>query len=254
MSMPLEPAMDRTRARHYPETGAGGFSRVDGTVQFFSRVQALLQPGDIILEFGAGRGAELREDPVPFRRSLRSLRGRAGRVIGVDVDPAVLTNPFLDEAHVIEPNDRLPLADASVDIIVSDHVFEHVTDAAHVARELGRVLRPGGWICARTPNRWSYVGLGINLIPNRLHARLLQALQPGRKALDVFPTRYRLNSFGALTRNFPPGSFEHHSYGCDAEPVYVGAVSPAWWLMRAVHRFSPRAWRGVLFVFIRKVG
>ncbi len=245
-------SMDVVRAKHYPEVAAGGYSRVDGTIQFFGRIQALLQPGMVVLEFGAGRGHELLEDPVAYRRGLRELRGRAARVIGVDVDPVVMTNPFLDEAHVIAVDAALPLADSSVDMIVSDHVFEHVGNPDHVAAELTRVLRPGGWICARTPSLTSYVGVAVNLLPNRLHARLLRILQPGRKAVDVFPTRYRLNSCWALKRHFPPARFVHASYAWDAEPVYVGAFSPAWHIMRLVHALTPRPLRGVLFVFIQK--
>jgi hypothetical protein len=111
-----------TQSRHYPEVAAGGFSRVDGTVAFFSRVHALLQPGDILLEFGAGRGAELLDDQAPYRRRLRMLKGKCARVIGVDIDPVVTQNPFLDEAHVLE-GPTLPFPDTSIDIIVSDHTF-----------------------------------------------------------------------------------------------------------------------------------
>ena len=74
---------DAVRRHHFPEARAGGFSRVDGTIHFFSRVQALLQPGATVREFGAGRGHELFEDPVEYRKGLRRLQGRAARVIGV---------------------------------------------------------------------------------------------------------------------------------------------------------------------------
>ena len=45
-------------SRFYPENEAGGFSRLDGTVQFYQRVRALLGPGHRILDFGAGAGLE----------------------------------------------------------------------------------------------------------------------------------------------------------------------------------------------------
>ncbi len=140
-------------ASFYPEMAAGGFSRYDGTIQFYQRIHALLRPGDSILDFGAGRGMAFHQDKVPYRRGLRDLRGEGRRVIGVDVDPVVSTNPSLDEAQVIAPAHPLPFADATFDLIVSDSTFEHVADAAGVACELDRVLKPGGWLCARTPNR-----------------------------------------------------------------------------------------------------
>lgn len=160
---------ESTLAIHFPETKAGGFSRVDGTMQFFLRVQALLEPDQAILEFGAGRGHELLEDQVPARHRLRRLQGEGRTVVGVDIDPVVLSNPNLDGAHVIAVGAPLPFADSSFDIVISDHVFEHVDDPGLVASELSRVLKPGGWICARTPNKWSYIGIAVRLVPNSFH-------------------------------------------------------------------------------------
>ena len=43
--------------------------------------------------------------------------------------------------------ERLPLADGSVDLVVSDNVYEHVPDVRAVTAEIARVLRPGGVAC-----------------------------------------------------------------------------------------------------------
>jgi SAM-dependent methyltransferase len=93
-------------------------------------------------------------------------------VIGVDPDPAVHENPSLDEALVAHPNAPLPLTDASTDMIVSYAVLEHVEDPPALAAEVCRVLRPGGWFCAWTPNKWGYVGIGARCVPNSLHRDL----------------------------------------------------------------------------------
>jgi hypothetical protein len=121
-----------------------------------------------------------------------------------------------------------------------------------VAAEMERVLKPNGWLCARTPNRWSYVGLAVQSLPNRLHAPLLRFLQPDRKVIDVFPTRYRLNSFGALRKHFSPAKWRHATYVTDAEPVYVGSISILWYLVRFLQAITPRRFRTVLFVFMQK--
>lgn len=47
---------------------------------------------------------------------------------------------------------ELPLDDASVDLIYSQYVLEHVPDIADVAREMGRVVRPGGTAVHIVPN------------------------------------------------------------------------------------------------------
>jgi hypothetical protein len=46
----------RAVERLYNELGAGGFTHRDHKVQFFSRVNALIEENAIVLDFGAGRG------------------------------------------------------------------------------------------------------------------------------------------------------------------------------------------------------
>lgn len=241
-----------TRTRHYPETGAGGYSRVDGTVASYSRVQAVLPNTGTVVDLGAGRGSEHLDDVVPFRRRLRDLRGPGRRVLGLDVDAAVLDNRFVDEALQIDASAPLPLEDGSVEAIVSDYVLEHIDDVHAFVSEIGRVLKPGGWLCARTPNLYSYVGVGANLVPNKLHVSLLEKLQPDRKAVDVFPTRYRLNSTAAIRKHFAKETWRNCTYTADAEPVYVGGNSLAWTIVRFAQRVTPPAFRTSLFVFLQK--
>ncbi len=234
-----------------PELAAGGFTRNDGSVEFYTRVRALLEPTAVVLDFGAGRGQGTADDPISFRRQLLDLRGEHRRVIGVDVDPVVEQNESLDEAHVLSGT-TLPLESASIDLVVADWVFEHVDDAGATAAELSRVLRPGGWICARTPNGHGYVALGARLVPNRLHAQALHRLQPQRKSIDVFPTRYRMNTKRQLQELFPPQHFTHATYGHVTDPVYFGRSSLLIGAVSALSRLLPEALAPVLLVFVRK--
>lgn len=236
----------------YPETGAGGFTAIDGTVEFWTRVHALLRPDMVVLEFGAGRGAAAQEDDVLYRRHLLRLKGKASKVVGVDVDPAVLSHPGVDEKVVVEPDQALPFPAGTFDLIVSDFVFEHVEDVPHVASELTRVLKPGGWICARTTNRFGYVAIGATLIPNRLHSLALRWLQPHRKVEDIFPTRYRLCTKNAVRRAFPTQHFENFSYYHDQEPSYCGESETLWRLFRVIHHFTLPILRNNLHIFLRK--
>lgn len=241
-----------TSEKMYPETAAGGYSRVDGTVAFYCRVNALLSPAMTVMDFGAGRGAAAIEDPVMYRRRLQILRGKVSEVIGVDIDAAVRGNPAVDRSIVVSGSEPLPLDDESVDLIVSDFCLEHVEDPHVVSGELGRVLKAGGWICARTPNRWGYISLSARLIPNRWHSVALRALQPGRQAMDVFPTHYRLNTVKDLRKHFPSPLFRYHGYGHSGPPAYFGSHV---WAMRAVgaiQRHAPECLSPVLFVFIQK--
>src|SRR5690606_39255374 len=133
-------------------------------------------PDSVMLDIGAGRGQAHHDDPSTYRRSLRNFRGRVARVIGIDIDPVVATNPSLDEARVIE-NGVFPVEDGIVDVAFSDYTFEHVSDPAAFAGEAERVLKPGGWLCARTPNRNGYISMASRLIPQALHGGVLRRAQ-----------------------------------------------------------------------------
>jgi len=242
-----------TLARLYPEVGAGGFTRHDGFVEFYTRVNALLRPDSDVLDFGAGRGLWAIEPFPDLHKSLRGYHERVRRVAGVDVDPVVMNNATLAEAHVIEPGGPLPFDDESFDVVVADHVLEHVdaADAATVAGELLRVLRPGGWLAARTPNKWGIIGLGARTVPNDLHTRVLSRLQPARKEEDVFPVRYSMNTRSQLARYFP----EPHQlivYGHASEPTYFGSSAPIWRLVQFLDRLTPPRFAPTLMVFVRK--
>src|SRR5689334_11888336 len=93
-SMPrpsLREGLERRRRileRLYPEAVAGGFSRNDQRVIFYTRVNAFIEPSMTVLDFGAGRGRHA-ERESGFVRALTRLKGKVAKVIGVDVDPAV---------------------------------------------------------------------------------------------------------------------------------------------------------------------
>ena len=245
-----DPPCDAVSAA-YPEVGAGGFTRFDGTIEFYGRISSLVDEQSRVVDLGAGRAAWL-ADPVPHRRALRDLRGRVGRLVGVDVDDAVLGNPAVDEAMVMPDTGTIPLPDASADAIVADYVLEHVEDPQRIAAEITRVLRPGGWFCARTPNRWGMTGLAARLVPNAAHVRVLRSLQPGKQAEDTFPTRYRMNDMGTIRAFFPASSFRNCSYTYDSEPGYAGRSA---WLLRVmdtIKRVTPRRYGETLMVFVQK--
>jgi SAM-dependent methyltransferase len=205
-----------------------------------------------VLDYGAGRGAAHIDDACDYRRSLLNLRSKVSRVIGVDVDEAVRQNPSLDEAYVINVNDSLPLGDASIDLIVSDMTFEHLADPRRTSSELDRVLRPGGWLCARTPNRYGYIALLNRFTPDMLKSRVLNVAQPSRKREDVFPAIYLINTFRALSTYFPSDRFQHFSYCYDAEPGYHANSPFLFKSFQIIHYLSPPAFRSILMIFIKK--
>jgi ubiquinone/menaquinone biosynthesis C-methylase UbiE len=143
--------------------------------------------GETLLDAGCGRTT-----PV-----LRKFLGKAERLIGVelveftDVPPGIETYNA-DLAH-------LPLPDASVDVIMSRSVFEHLTDPEAVYRELARVLKPGGRVVFLTANLWDYGTMVARLVPNKHHAKVVNTVE-GRAEEDTFPTAYRTNTRADVNR------------------------------------------------------
>lgn len=239
-------------ASWFPEVGAGGFTSLDGTVEFYGRINALLQPAMTVLDFGAGRGAGLQDDPSSFRKALRTIKGKVAKVVACDVDEAVLGNPGADEAIVIQPDTPLPFANGTFDLIVSDFVFEHIADPAFVSGELRRILKPGGWICARTPNKYCLISLLTRLIHNSKHSRILRQVQPERHETDIFPTVFKLNSKRAIATWFTPVAFDNFTCRYEAEPSYFFNNRAVFALMLLINRLSPSVMKSGLFVFLRK--
>jgi SAM-dependent methyltransferase len=239
--------------RVFPEMRAGGYCRVDHRMEYIVRVNALLRPDMVVLDFGAGRG-KWQHDPVPLRRWLGDFRGRCAHVIGADADPAIAENPQVHERILLEIDRPIPLADASVDLISAFSVLEHIDNAPFYAAELARVLRPGGWLCAWTPNKWGYVGIGARLVPQRLHGFLLRRLEPRREEEDSFPPLYLMNTRARLRALFPPAAFEDASYGYDGQPFYHFENAFIARLWRAVFWALPPGMQGFHMVFLRKRG
>ena len=237
--------------RGYPEAEFGGFSDVDGTIGFYTRVSALVTSDMSLVDFGCGRGAQA-EDTVLYRRNLRSFRGRVRTVIGVDVDGVGIHNPTIDEFRLLTPDGMWPIESSSVDVVFSDCVMEHLADPDLFFREAVRVLRKGGYLCLRTPNVWGYVAVAARLIPERLHKNILRRAQPTRLEDDIFRTRYRCNSLAKLRDQLSKHGFDGVVYGYDAEPSYLNFSALAYRIGVVIHRFLPGCLRSSIFVFCRK--
>ena len=105
---------------------------------------ASLKPGETVLDLGSGGG---------FDCFLAAKQvGPTGRVIGVDMTPDMVSKARANAQQLGTTNvdfrlgeiEHLPLADGSVDVILSNCVINLSPDKAAVFRDAFRVLKPGG--------------------------------------------------------------------------------------------------------------
>ncbi len=105
---------------------------------------AMLEPGQTVLDLGSGGG-------IDCFLAARKV-GPTGRVIGVDMTPAMLVKARSNLKKIGAPNvefrlgeiEHLPVADNTVDVIISNCVINLSPDKHQVFREAYRVLSPGG--------------------------------------------------------------------------------------------------------------
>jgi len=239
------------RDRIHPERQVAGFSALDGTLRFYNFVQAAIRQSEArrILDFGAGRGAPF-DTETGWMRQVLDLRQSGAEVWAADVDPVVEEHPASDHRVILTPGEKLPFADAFFDVVVSDWTFEHIQQPEAIANELLRVTRPGGYICARTVNAYSYLKLASSLLPNRLHSKALGSIQPDRKEIDVFPTVYKMNSVARIRALFPNCTIGW--YRDSADPSYFFGSKVVYRAFLALHRLLPNSLAVTICFFIRK--
>ncbi len=105
---------------------------------------ASLQEGEVVLDLGSGGGIDC------FLAA--SKVGKNGRVIGVDMTPEMIERARENASKGNYGNvdfrlgeiEHLPVADNSVDIVISNCVINLSPDKAQVFKEAYRILRPGG--------------------------------------------------------------------------------------------------------------
>ncbi|MBD0349461.1 MAG: methyltransferase domain-containing protein [Thermoleophilia bacterium] len=103
-----------------------------------------LAPGERVLDLGSGAGTD--------SLVATQMVGPGGHVTGVDMTPEMIAKARAGAAELGAQNvefveseaERLPFADASFDVVISNGVIDLIPDKDAVFAELFRVLRPRG--------------------------------------------------------------------------------------------------------------
>ncbi|MEM1436460.1 MAG: methyltransferase domain-containing protein [Pseudomonadota bacterium] len=105
-----------------------------------------LEPGDRVLDMGSGGGFDC--------LVAAALVGPGGSVTGVDMTPEMIAKAEQERAELGIKHlsyrqgllEALPVASESVDVVISNGVFNLCADKQAVLSEAFRVLKPGGWL------------------------------------------------------------------------------------------------------------
>jgi arsenite methyltransferase len=169
---------------------------------------ASLRPGETVVDLGSGGGLDV------FLAA--SKVGPSGKAIGIDMTPEMIdlarANARKQRSQNVEfhlaPIDRLPLADGTVDCIISNCVINLATDKSAVFREMFRVLKPGGRVAVSdialkgavpaeiARQAAAYVGCIAGAIPMAEYERGLK--EAGFEAVTVVDTQKDLNAYALV--------------------------------------------------------
>lgn len=142
------PAIDKTDALGYSADDRAAVPQAAAMSLGCGNPQAIarLRSGEVVVDLGSGAGFDC------FLAS-RAV-GPAGRVIGVDMTPEMIeraratarSSGYQNVEFRLGEIEHLPVADASVDVVISNCVVNLSPDKAAVYAEAFRVLKPGGRI------------------------------------------------------------------------------------------------------------
>jgi len=89
------------------------------------------------------------------------LREAGAQVVGLDIDEPGIAKAAARYGEQVQfvcaDSMALPLADGSVDVVVCNHIYEHVVSPEALAAELRRVVRPDGAVYLGLGNRWGII-------------------------------------------------------------------------------------------------
>lgn len=190
--------------------------------QFERQADALIRglpDGSVVLDLGGGR---------------RCVYARAvnppGRVnlVAVDIAPEELElNTDVTKTYVADVAAGLPVPDASVDLILSRALLEHVDGVPAAIRHMARALRPGGVTLHLIPCRYSLFGTAARLLPFGPLLWLTHTVMPHTREAVGFPVHYDHCYPQALEREFCAAGFSEVqieiTWAC---PGYFSAVYP----------------------------
>lgn len=197
---------------------------------------AYLREGEVVVDLGSGGGLDV------FLAAQQV--GASGRAIGIDMTPEMIDlarrnaeqgnggEGYSNVEFYLAPIDNLPLADNSVDCVISNCVINLATDKDAVFREIARVLKPGGRLAVSDialkqelpaelgNDLMAYVGCIAGAIPIKDYESGL--LKAGFFGVEVIDSGSDLNAYAKVENQAgccPPAMTQIESGGSKSLPM-----------------------------------
>jgi 2-polyprenyl-6-hydroxyphenyl methylase/3-demethylubiquinone-9 3-methyltransferase len=163
-------------ASHLPHTKAHIFAAYEQT----AGQCASTRPGQLVVDIGGGAQC------VFLHRCTVEPR-----IVTLDISQEELKRNQNVEAKVVADASRaLPFADASVDVVLSSCVVEHLPDVDGFLAEAIRILRPGGSSIHMFPSKYAPFVFANRALPHSFARKLLYFFHPSQKGLAGFRAYY----------------------------------------------------------------
>jgi SAM-dependent methyltransferase len=171
------------------------------TDDYFRNRAASFGGSAVILDLGCGDGrfVEMLLDDGIDVLGVDVLEARPSMVARADKRPAL---NLMSRIIFFNDPERIPLPDNSVDVVVSNTVFEHILFLSSTIRELARILRPGGRVYTVFP-------LGSAIIEQHCGLPCIHAME-SRKLRLAYIKAAKL--FGLYRNPASPDSMEEYIY------------------------------------------
>lgn len=175
-----------------------------------------------------------------------ALRGAGAKVTGLDIDEPGLARArerFGSEIDFLNASgDGIPMPAQSVDIVVFNHIYEHVVDADAVMADIRRVLRPDGVVYLGLGNRLGIMEPHYKLpflswLPKRIAHRYVRATGRASSYYETFRTRRGLRKMCVGLRIWDytyTVLTDSREFGADdMVPARLSSASPIIWRLAA---------------------
>jgi len=144
------------------------------------------------------------------------LSAKASKVYGVDIDPLAVQNatnkyqaPNL--SFIQGSADKIPLADASVDTVVSFETIEHHDKHEEMLKEIKRVLKPDGILIMSSPEKTGDVSFNEFHVKELSRAEFIVLIKVHFKFAKFYSQKITFGSVIAPIENEANNTFEYEN-------------------------------------------